>query len=171
VAERAVENATFPVVADPGEGEVAIRAVNAGGGEIDRVGVECEEHTNPIPREGTELVELFGEAEGRCCMRNQGALWVLDVDRGFLHPGVAIKIAANEFAVVRPGVIAISGAVRTAKALALVDEIEEVGLLLVGKGQFTAGKEVDGVVVAKVGGGKQRDIFGVVDFKRAGLLR
>jgi hypothetical protein len=64
VAERAVENAALPVVANPGEIEIAIRAVNAGGGQINRVGVECEEHTNPIPREGPELVELLGEAEG-----------------------------------------------------------------------------------------------------------
>jgi hypothetical protein len=104
-------------------------------------------------------------------MRNQGALRVFDIDRGFLHPVVAIKIAANEFAVVRPGVIAIGGAVRIAEALALVDEIEEVGLLLVGGGLFTAGKEIDSVVVAQVSGGKQRDVFGVVDFKGPGLLR
>jgi hypothetical protein len=64
VAERTVENATFPVVADPGEGEVVISAINAGGGEVNGVAVEREEHTDSVPGEGAELVELFGEAEG-----------------------------------------------------------------------------------------------------------
>jgi hypothetical protein len=86
------------------------------------------------------------------------ALRVLDVDRGFLYPGVAGEVATNEVAVGGPGVIAVGGAVGTTEAFALAEKIEEVGFLLVGEGQFAAGEEVDGVVVAEVSGGEARDV-------------
>ena len=58
-----------------------------------------------------------------------------------------------------------------AEALALADEVQQVGLLLVAQRQFAAGEEVDGVVIAQVIGVDQGDVFGVHDFEDAGFLR
>ena len=62
-------------------------------------------------------------------MAGQRALRVFDVDSGLLGPGMAIEIAADQVAVVRPGVEAVGGAVRAAESLALADEIQQVALL------------------------------------------
>jgi hypothetical protein len=116
------------------------------------VGVEREEHANAVTREGAKLIELLREAEGGCGVPYERALQVLDIDRRFLRPRVAIKVASDEVPVVGPSVVTVCGAVGTAEAFTLPDKIEEVGFLLVRKGQFPTGEEVDGVEVAEVGG-------------------
>ena len=75
------------------------------------------------------------------------------------------------FAILRPGVERVGGAVGAAESFALADEVEQVGLLLIAERQFAAGEEVDGVVVAQVVGVDQGDVFGVHDFEDAGRLR
>ena len=65
-------------------------------------------------------------------MRNQGVLWILHIHGRLLRPGVAIEIAADHVAVFGPGVKTVRRTVRATKTLALADEIQQVGLLLIG---------------------------------------
>src|SRR5262249_33356587 len=124
VPERAVGDAALPVVANPAESKVAVGAVNAGRGGVNGLCVESEEHPNVVPREGGELVELLVKAEGGRGVRHERALRILNIHRGVLHPGMAIAIAADKVAVVRPTVVAVSGAMRTPEAFALSHEIK-----------------------------------------------
>ncbi len=167
VAERAVEDTALAVGANPGEREIAIGADDAGGAHVHRTGVERKQHAHAVAREGAELVELFGEAESGCRGGDQGTLRIFDIHRGLPGPGMAIEVAADHIAIFRPGVETIGGAVGASEALAAADEIEQVGLLLVGERQLAAGEEVHGVVVAQVAGGEKRDVLGVVDFEHA----
>ena len=58
-----------------------------------------------------------------------------------------------------------------AEAFTLSHEIKKVGFLLIGEGQFATGEEVNSVIVAEIGGCKERDIFRMIDFECAGLQR
>src|SRR5689334_10180119 len=125
VSEGAVKDAALAVIADPGEREIAICAVDARGGEVDSAGVQREEHAHAIAREVAELVELLGEAERGRGETDHRAVRVLDLDGGFLCPGMAVEVAADEVAVFGPHVVAVGGAVRAAEALALADEVQQ----------------------------------------------
>ena len=75
-------------------------------------------------------------------MSHRGALRILNFHHRIPRPGVSIEITANHVAVLGPGVQAVRGAVRAAETLTLTNELQEIGLLLIGQWQFAAGEEI-----------------------------
>ena len=95
-----------------------------------------------IARKGAELIELFGETETWREMRHHRILRIFNIHDRLPRPGVSIEITANHVAVLGPGVKAVRGAVRAAETLTLTNELQEIGLLLIGQWQFAAGEEI-----------------------------
>src|SRR5439155_18776658 len=121
VAEAIVEHAALAVVLRPDDGEIFVGAPHAFAGEIDLVGVEAEQHTNILPGEILDLINLVEEDERRPKIFHSGKLCIFrDERRVELSPRVAIEIAAENLPVLGPMRECERGAVDANGVLALV---------------------------------------------------
>src|SRR5687767_13488760 len=171
MAEGAIEYAAVAIAADPGEREIAVGALYAGCRQVHATGIQSKQHPYALARETEELINLLGRAEAWRHMRDDRILGILHFKSSFLRPGVAVENAADQLAVLRPGVKRIGCAMRPTEAFALSHEIQQLGLLAIGKRQFATCKKINCVEAAESFSVDQRNVFGVDDFQNAGLPR
>ena len=77
-----------------------------------------------------ELINLVFDRERLAEMARRRMLGVFDVDGDFLMPGVPVKVAADQFAILRPLVKRVGRAVNADESFARLDEIQKCRFLL-----------------------------------------
>src|SRR5262249_19432165 len=134
VAQGGVEDAALAVLLRPGQGVVLVGALAR---LSDRGRVQAHQHVQVLAVVGAlELVDLVGDLERLAEVLGGRVLGGLDDPLDLLVPGVAVEVAADQFAVLGPLVERVGGAVAAGEALARLDEGEQVGLLRVGEWQL-----------------------------------
>src|SRR5713226_985151 len=99
MAQRGVENPPFAIVATPCQREVAILPSDSRRAQIDRAGVERQQHVYAVAREVAELVDFIEKAEGWRERLRHRMVRILDPNRHLLRPRVPVKPGADELAI------------------------------------------------------------------------
>src|SRR5262245_2357283 len=99
-----VENTAFAVLAGPDDREVLVLTMDALPGQIDLVGIETQQHAHVGAREVLDLIDFVVEREDPGQAGHTGEVRILyDQRRLKFSPGVAIEVATEHLAVLRPG--------------------------------------------------------------------
>src|SRR5262245_60239540 len=104
MAERRVEHATATVGACPGERPSPGMPMHVGAGEIDRGGIETQQHTRAGCVEIANLIDLVGNGNRRAEERYQRIGAIRHLDDNGLVPWVLVEITADELSIFRPPV-------------------------------------------------------------------
>src|SRR5262245_25347942 len=121
--EAIVENTPFAVLAGPDDREVLVLTMDTLPGQIDLVGVETQQYAHVGAREVLDLVDFVLEREVLGQARHAGEVWIFYVPRRLVFsPRVAIEVAAEHLAVLRPGRERDGGAMDADETLAIITD-------------------------------------------------
>src|SRR5437016_2511042 len=157
VTQGGVKHATTSVSPDPGDRVVLVGPLSLA--DVDRAGIELQQHVDLVPRPVSELVDLVGDLEAGSEVLRRGMGGILDHEPHALGPRVAVEVGADELAVLGHLVPGVGGAVDADEAAAPLDEAEQ-GLPSLWPERKTPGRvEEDGANLGEGVGGETLEIL------------
>src|SRR5207249_12020401 len=89
VTQGGVKHATTSVSPDPGDRVVLVGPLSLA--DVDRAGIELQQHVDLVPRPVSELVDLVGDLEAGSEVLRRGMGGILDHEPHALGPRVAVE--------------------------------------------------------------------------------
>src|SRR2546425_11822985 len=93
--------------------------------DVDRAGIELQQHVDPFPRPVSELVDLVDDLQAGSEVLRRGMGGILDHEPHALGPRVAVEVGADELAVLGHLVPGVGGAVDPDEPATPLDEAEQ----------------------------------------------
>src|SRR2546425_1174614 len=116
VTQGGVKHATTSVPPDPGDRVVLVGPLSLA--DVDRAGIELQQHVDLVPRPVSELVDFVGDLQAGSEVLRRGMGGILDHEPHALGPRVAVEVGADELAVLGHLVPGVGGAVYADEAAA-----------------------------------------------------
>src|SRR6266851_6006865 len=137
--------------------------------KVHRALVEAPEHASSTIVEVADLVDFVLQLQPIPEKRHQWIARINHLDSHGLMPRMTIKVAADQFKIVRPSVKCVRGRMNTEEPTARAHKVEKSCLLSVAHRKFSGCVEHHRGVALEVFGRKFRRVLRCSDFKDTGI--